>query len=88
MKGGCNQIPVLGWMWSFGLSVSMSVPFWLGWTHLGMGAKYAPWLPSVYLTPPFWDCVWVFILVSILKSVFLPSFNVSSKSESKGGQDE
>ncbi len=90
MKGGCNSIPIIGWAWSFGLSVSMAVPFWFGWTFLGMGTKYASFLPPVYLMPSFWDCVWIFVLVSIIKTVFLPRISVtsssSSESESKGDE--
>lgn len=77
-----NAIPVIGWFLSVFFAVSLAVPFWFLWTICGYGATYAYWLPAIYLHPGFWDCVCIFILASIIKSVFVPTL-VSSSSEAK-----
>lgn len=77
-----NAIPIIGWLLSLLFSISMAIPFWFLWTAQGLGDKYAYFLPMVYRFPSFWDCVGVFVIVSILKSVFFPSFSSSSSSSS------
>lgn len=77
-----NAIPIFGWFLSALFSISLAVPFWFIWTVCGYGAAYAYWLPAIYLHPPFWDCVSVFIVASIIKAVFIPTFS-SSYSEAK-----
>lgn len=78
-----NAIPVIGWLLSLFFSISLAVPFWLIWTVFGIGQTFAYWLPAVYLHPGFWECVGVFIVVSILKLVFVPKFaSVTSESKS------
>lgn len=67
-----NAIPVIGWVISLVLMASLAVPFWFIWTVCGIGATYAYFLPAVYLAPGFWHCVGVFIVVGILKAVFVP----------------
>jgi hypothetical protein len=79
-----NAIPGLGWVLSLFFNASMAVPFWFVWTYYGVGAKYFYFLPAVYLTPGFWACVGVFIVMSILKLVFVPKLvtvNVTNKQE-------
>ena len=78
-----NAIPLIGWFLSVFFSAAMAVPFWLIWTVGGYGRTYAYWLPEVYLTVGFWDCVWIFIAASILKAVFLPRFAGSNTNNSK-----
>jgi hypothetical protein len=79
-----NAIPVVGWLISAFFAVSLAVPFWFIWTVCGIGETFAYWLPPVYLNPGFWQCVGVFIVVSILKLVFIPRIaSVSSSSEAK-----
>ena len=72
-----NRIPILGWLLSFLLNVSLSIPFWLIWSVAGVGAVYFYWLPEVFHAPGFWAIVGLFICIEILKSVFLPSFRVN-----------
>jgi hypothetical protein len=79
-----NAIPLVGWFFSAVFAVSLAVPFWLIWTVCGIGQTFAYWLPPVYLVPGFWQCVGVFIAVSIIKAVFVPTFvSSSSSSEAK-----
>jgi len=79
-----NSIPVIGWLLSLVFTISSSIPFWIIWTHFGLGSRYAYWLPEVYQSIPFWHCVGLFIVISILKSSLTPKFaNVTQKNESK-----
>ena len=82
MRAGCNQIPVIGWMWQFVLAVSLSVPFWFFWNVAGIGATYFYWLPETYQRIPFWDCVGIAVVVSILKYVLVPRLASVSNSNS------
>ena len=75
-----NAIPILGWFLDLFLTVSLVIPFWIIWTHFGIGETYFYFLPPVYLHPGFWDCVGVFIVVPILKGIFVPRFISSSSS--------
>ena len=78
-----NAIPFVGWFFSLFFAISLAVPFWFIWTICGIGATYFYFLPIVYLTPGFWSCVGIFIVVSIIKKVFIPTFiSVSSSSTS------
>lgn len=72
-----NAIPIFGWFLSAFFSISLAIPFWWLWTVCGYGSAYFYWLPSIYLHPPFWDCVAIFMIVSILK-MFIPTFSSSS----------
>lgn len=76
-----NAIPIIGWLLSLLFSVSVSVPFWFLWTLNNFGTEYFSFLPEKYQTIPFWDCVGLFIIVSILKGTLMPS--VSATAESK-----
>jgi hypothetical protein len=79
-----NIIPVIGWLLDLVFKVSLSIPFWFIWTHLGIGKKYFPFLPETFLSVPFWDCVGIFIVVPIVYHIFVPRFvSVSSSSEAK-----
>ena len=79
-----NAIPVVGWFLSAFFAVSLAVPFWFIWTVCGIGETYAYWLPDVYLHPGFWQCVGIFIVMGIIKVVFVPRIaSTSSSSESK-----
>ena len=67
-----NAIPGIGWALDFVLKVSLAIPFWLIWTVFGLGEKYFGFLPPVYQTPSFWNCVGLFIAVPILYLIFVP----------------
>lgn len=75
-----NAIPVIGWLISFLLATSLAIPFWFIWTVMEIGRKYFDFLPDKYLNIPFWHCVGLFIVVSIVKSVALPTISSSSSS--------
>ena len=78
-----NKLPFIGWFLSLAANVSLSIPFWLFWSAGGIGTKFFFFLPQVYLTPGFWDCVGFFICAGILKSTLTPSFvNVSQTNNS------
>lgn len=70
--GYLNLIPFVGWLLALAVSICFAVPFWLVWTVCGIGATYAYFLPTVYHSPGFWDCVGVFTAAFILRAVFLP----------------
>lgn len=79
-----NAIPILGWILSFVFNASLSVPFWVCWTAYGLGAKYFYWLPEVYHDIPFWNCVGLFVTISIIKTVLVPKLaDVTNKNNSK-----
>lgn len=78
-----NAIPFLGWFLAAFFNISISVPFWFVWTHCGIGEKYFYWLPSVYQSIPFWNCVGLFTVVAILRAALTPKLaeiNQSNKS--------
>lgn len=70
-----NAIPVVGWLISLALAISMAIPFWFIWTVLEIGKTYFYFLPEVYHTPGFWATVGIFTVLSILKGILLPSLS-------------
>jgi len=64
-----NRIPIVGWLISFGLNASLSVPFWICWTACGLGETYFSFLPRVWQRIPFWHCVGLFIVFEIVRSL-------------------
>lgn len=81
-----NALPFVGWFLSLFFSISLAIPFWIVWTACGIGETYFYWLPKVYLTPGFWACVGLFMVISILKAVLVPKF-VSVSNEAKAGRE-
>lgn len=82
-----NSIPVAGWILDLILKISLAVPFWLIWTVFGIGETYFYFLPEVYLRPGFWSCVGVFIVVPILKAIFIPKLvMISNDTTVKSGE--
>jgi len=81
-----NKLPIIGWILSVTASVSLSIPFWFCWTHCGLGEKYFYFLPELYQRIPFWNCVGLFIVISIIKGTLIPTL-VSSSSSSKTGKE-
>ena len=67
-----NAIPIIGWLISMAVNASLAVPFWICWTSYGIGQKYFTFLPSQWQSIPFWDCLGLFISVSVIKCVFVP----------------
>lgn len=80
-----NSIPIVGWLISIVVSVSLAIPFWFCWSFCGLGETYFYWLPAVYQILPFWHVVGLFIVLSILKGKF-PTF-VSSSATNNAKQD-
>ena len=64
-----NKLPFIGWIISVLLNISMVVPFWVCWTHYGLGVKYFYFLPPVFQVIGFWACVGLFTVISILKGL-------------------
>ncbi|WP_036048689.1 hypothetical protein [Bradyrhizobium sp. Tv2a-2] len=77
-----NKIPLVGWLLAIFFAFCLAVPFWLLWTVFGIGETYAYWLPDVYRHPGFFDCVAIFVVVSILKDVFVPKIVSANNSSS------
>ena len=78
-----NGIPVLGWILSVVISMSMSLPFWFFWTVCGIGKKYFYFIPVLYQSISFWNCVALFICISILKSILIPSLSSVTNTNNK-----
>jgi phage-related protein len=51
------------------LSAISAVVFWIGWTILGIGETYFNFLPVIYQVIPFWDCIGLFLVLGIAKSL-------------------
>ena len=77
-----NYLPVFGWAINAALAVFAAVPFWFVWTRCEIGMTYFYFLPAVYLAPPFWDCVGLFIILGFIKWM-VPS--IASVSQSNTG---
>ena len=84
-----NSIPVVGWLLSLFVSISLAIPFWIAWTVFGIGATYFYFLPPVWQTPGFWACVGIFVSMSIIKAVFVPKivsiYNTSNNNNQQKG---
>ena len=79
-----NAIPIIGWLISFITTVSLSLAFWICWSVGNIGKTYFYFLPNIYQDISFWNCVGLFITISILKGTLIPSiFKVSNKQEVK-----
>lgn len=63
-------IPVIGWFLGGLASISMAIPFYFIWNALG--STYFYFVPAVYHQIPFWHCVGLFMLMSMLKSLLIP----------------
>ena len=70
-------VPLIGPLIGFILMFFLAIPFYFLWNS--MAPTYFYWLPEVYRFLPFWDCVWLFMLVAILKIILLPSFRSDVK---------
>lgn len=62
-------LPVLGWLIGFLLSFFIAIPFYFLWNWLA--PVYLDFLPSKYLALPFWHCVGLFMLGSMLRILLL-----------------
>lgn len=76
-----NAIPIIGWIISFLLSVSLAIPFYFIWNSLA--PTYFYFLPQVYLNIPFWDTVGLFMIIPILKHMLVPTLVRNSTTNNK-----
>lgn len=77
-----NGLPFVGWAIDLFVKISLSVPFYIIWTGFGIGRRFFYFLPDTYLEPEFWNCVGVFIVVPILKGIFVPHIVTVSQNNS------
>ena len=73
------SLPVFGWVFALAFNVSLAVPFWLCWTHYGIGELYFDFLPAKWQTLPLWHCAGIFVCVWIAKQIVLPGRTRGSK---------
>lgn len=78
-----NRLPIIGWTLSFIGNVSLAVPFWICWTACGLGEKFFGFMPQVYLRPSFWNCVGLFMIISVLRCL-MPTFASVSQTNKEG----
>lgn len=78
-----NAIPFLGWFIDFCLKASLAIPFWYIWDICNVGERFVYQLPIVYHHPGFWNIVGIFIVIPIMKGIFLPSFSITNNTTSK-----
>ena len=81
-----NAIPVVGWALALLFNISTAVPFWIVWTACGIGRKYFYFLPDVYQSVGFWECVGWFTVVGILKRVLTPQFASVTQTNEKASK--
>lgn len=69
-----NRIPVVGWILSVFLNLSLSIPFWFIWTVCGIGEYFfSNLLPSPFVNPSLWVILGLFICIEILRSLVFPA---------------
>ena len=79
-----NSLPIIGWLISFVTTTSLSLAFWVCWSVGGIGKTYFYFLPDTYQDIPFWNCVGLFIVISIRKGALTPEvFKISNNQENK-----
>lgn len=57
----------------------LSVPFWFIYSVCGIGKKFFYFLPEVYQEPGFWATFGLFMVISVLYVVFIPTFAFNSQ---------
>ena len=62
-----SKLPIIGWVLGFLIAVFMAIPFYFLWNFIA--PIYLTFLPQIWLSLPFWNCVWLFLLISIIKSI-------------------
>ena len=82
-----NMLPVVGWLLSFFGNVSLAIPFWICWTVCGIGEIYFDFLPAQWRSIPFWNCVGLFMSVSVIKTVFVPRLCSVSQTQNEREND-
>ena len=77
-----NKLPIIGWILSITAAISLSIPFWICWTCMGLGERYFYFIPNVYTNIPFWHCVGLFVVLKILYGTLTPKLFSVSNSQS------
>ncbi|MCY3884944.1 MAG: hypothetical protein OXG24_08530 [Gammaproteobacteria bacterium] len=68
-----NRIPVLGWIGSVILNLSLSIPFWFIWSVCGVGRHFfSTLLPEQFLKPNLWVILGLFICIEIIRTLLFP----------------
>ena len=70
--GSLLAFPILGWLIAPLISACAALPFYVLW-HWFNVKKFFTFLPDVYLNAGFWEMVGLFLVLSMLKSLLLPS---------------
>ncbi len=70
-------IPVIGPLIEMVFCIFLAIPFYWLWNYLA--PIYMYWLPAVYQHLPFWDCVWIFMLLGIISTVIPKLARVDQK---------
>ena len=78
-----NAIPIIGWIVNLILMTSLAIPFWICWTACNIGRKFFYFLPDVYWSIGFWNCVGLFTVIGILKTVLVPTLASFSQTNKK-----
>lgn len=78
-----NCVPVIGWIISIIGNVSLAIPFWVCWTYFNIGTTYFGFLPPIWQSIPFWNCVGLFVSAQIIKAVFVPKLISVEQNDSK-----
>ncbi|MXW54747.1 MAG: hypothetical protein F4X44_05340 [Gammaproteobacteria bacterium] len=78
-----NRIPVLGWIGSIVLNLSLSIPFWFIWSVCGVGRHFfTNLLPEPFLRPSLWVILGLFICIEIIRSLLFPmTLNLRKENE-------
>jgi hypothetical protein len=80
--GQLLAIPVIGWLLGPIVAVCVALPFYALWQWFGIKQFFA-FLPPAFLNIGFWETVGLFLTISLLKIVLLPSFSCSCESDKK-----
>jgi hypothetical protein len=80
--GSFLAFPILGWFIMPILSALAAIPFYVLWHGCNV-KKFFMFLPDVYLNAGFWDMVFLFLTLTMLKSLLLPSFDITNKVKTK-----
>lgn len=75
------SIPVIGWIVGFVFYTLLAIPTYYLWN--GLAPIYFPFVPPPWLAIPFWDMVWLFCLLSIVRSFVLPMVGASASAEAR-----
>ena len=78
--GSITAIPFIGWVVGPIIAFFSAIPFYVIWHWMNI-KKFFYFLPDIYLNIGFWDLAFLFIIVSFLKSLILPSFSCTCKVE-------